>query len=80
MGGATVFPRHIIHMHRNYSDTMAALQTSPNLTCLLERNGDTIVGKSSVNHGINPASVFILTLLLSVEVDRPELQNNKTPH
>lgn len=34
MGGATVFPRHIFHLHRNYSDTMAALQTSPYLTCL----------------------------------------------
>lgn len=34
MGGATLFPRHIFHMHRNYSDTMAALQTSPYLTCL----------------------------------------------
>lgn len=34
MGGATVFPRHIFHMHHNYSDTMAALQTSPYLTCL----------------------------------------------
>lgn len=33
MGGATVFPRHIFHLHRNYSDTMAALQTSPYLTC-----------------------------------------------
>lgn len=70
MGGATVFPRHIFHMHHNYSDTMAALQTSPYLTCLFFYCGVKKRRHNSwktlpVNYGVNPTQHFYIDTFIN---------------